>query len=68
VLEATGHPVLIHLWVGPHEVFHAAVVLGALLHWLFIRRVLLTYSPAIASPAVPSALGSFRVIAAHHLG
>jgi channel protein (hemolysin III family) len=45
VLEATGHPSLIRLWVGPHEVFHIAVILGMVLHWVFIRRMLLVYAP-----------------------
>ena len=38
ILEATGHPVLAHCWVGPHEIFHIAVLAGVALHWLFIRR------------------------------
>jgi channel protein (hemolysin III family) len=54
LLEATGHPILIHRWVGPHEVFHMAVILGAVLHWLFVRRMLLTYAPPVGSPALRS--------------
>ncbi|MDX2022864.1 MAG: hemolysin III family protein [Deltaproteobacteria bacterium] len=38
VLEAVGHPVVIARWVGPHEVFHFAVIIGVTLHWLFIHR------------------------------
>jgi channel protein (hemolysin III family) len=39
VLEAVGHPVIIARWVGPHEVFHFAVIIGVMLHWLFIHRL-----------------------------
>ena len=55
ILEATGHPVLIQRWVGPHEVFHLAVILGVAFHWVFIRRLLLTHAPVLPLPAVLSA-------------
>jgi channel protein (hemolysin III family) len=60
VLEAVGQPHLIDHWVGPHEVFHLAVIVGVALHWIFIRRLLLTYAPAEAAPAVllPARLGT----------
>jgi channel protein (hemolysin III family) len=47
VLEASGHPVLSRHWVGPHEMFHFAVITGVALHWVFIRRLLITHAPAI---------------------
>jgi channel protein (hemolysin III family) len=49
VLEAIGHPVLIPDWIGPHEVFHFAVITGATLHWLFIRELLVRHAPATAA-------------------
>jgi channel protein (hemolysin III family) len=56
ILEATGHPGLIARWVGPHEIFHVAVVVGVTLHWCFIRTLLLAHAPATSYPAaVPAA-------------
>ena len=52
ILEATGHPVLIHGWIGPHEVFHMAVIGGVALHWFFIRRLLMVHAPALTVPAI----------------
>jgi channel protein (hemolysin III family) len=47
ILEATGHPILIQRWVGPHEIFHLAVIAGVTLHWFFIRRLLISHAPAL---------------------
>jgi len=59
ILEATGHPVLVHRWVGPHEIFHVAVIAGVALHWLFIRRLLTAHAPSSSSspilPTLPAA-------------
>jgi channel protein (hemolysin III family) len=52
ILEATGHPMLVHRWVGPHEIFHVAVLAGVALHWLFIRRLLTAHAPALPSPTI----------------
>jgi channel protein (hemolysin III family) len=52
ILEATGHPVLIHRWVGPHEIFHAAVIVGVSLHWFFIRRLLTSHVPIMPLPEI----------------
>ena len=38
VLEFFRVPVLVPRVVGPHEVFHMAVILGISCHWLFMRR------------------------------
>ncbi len=46
VLEATGHPRIIDRWVGPHEMFHMAVIIGVALHWTFIRRMVRRYAAA----------------------
>jgi channel protein (hemolysin III family) len=55
VLEAVGHPVLFAQWLGPHELFHVAVIAGVALHWAFIRRMLLTYLPRETLAAAPDA-------------
>ena len=39
VAEFLGWPVLIAGIVGPHEVFHLAVLAGVSFHWAFIRRI-----------------------------
>jgi channel protein (hemolysin III family) len=56
ILEATGHPVLVHGWVGPHEVFHVAVIAGVAVHWFFIRRLLMVHAPPLPFPAEQPAL------------
>jgi channel protein (hemolysin III family) len=53
VLEACGHPVLSRRWVGPHEMFHFAVILGVAMHWVFIRRLLDTHAPKLLPRALP---------------
>lgn len=39
MLEFFNQPVLIHRIVGPHELFHVAVLLGLGLHWRFIYNI-----------------------------
>jgi channel protein (hemolysin III family) len=39
ILEFVDWPVVIPGVVHPHELFHLAVVIGALFHWLFIWRI-----------------------------
>jgi channel protein (hemolysin III family) len=39
ILEFVNWPVIIPGVVHPHELFHMAVVIGALYHWLFIWRI-----------------------------
>jgi channel protein (hemolysin III family) len=46
VLEAMRQPVLIRDWVGPHEIFHLAVIAGVVIHWQFIRTLLLKHAPS----------------------
>jgi channel protein (hemolysin III family) len=36
VMEYLGWPVLVQGMVHPHEVFHVAVLVGALCHWVFV--------------------------------
>jgi channel protein (hemolysin III family) len=57
VLEATQHPTVIAGWLGPHEIFHLAVIAGISLHWIFIRRLLTVFvpSPALALAVAPTA-------------
>jgi channel protein (hemolysin III family) len=45
MLEAVRQPVLIRNWLGPHEIFHLAVIAGVVIHWLFIRTLLLKHMP-----------------------
>lgn len=54
ILEALHQPVLIRNWVGPHEIFHLTVVAGVVIHWRFIRNLVLVHAPAIGvrSPTV----------------
>jgi channel protein (hemolysin III family) len=60
VLEACGYPILIRRWIGPHEIFHFAVLAGVALHWVFIRRLLIRHAPR----ALPSALPAPPVVVA----
>jgi channel protein (hemolysin III family) len=39
ILDFVNWPVMIPGVVHPHELFHLAVVIGALFHWLFIWRI-----------------------------
>jgi channel protein (hemolysin III family) len=39
ILEFADWPVIVPGVVHPHELFHMAVVIGALFHWLFIWRI-----------------------------
>jgi len=39
ILEYANQPVLVPRVVGPHEVFHAMVLIGIGSHWFFIRRI-----------------------------
>jgi hemolysin III len=48
LIEGFGRLVLIPHWVGGHEVFHFAVVLGVALNWLFIRTLLIHHLPAVS--------------------
>jgi channel protein (hemolysin III family) len=38
ILEFVKWPILVSGVVGPHEIFHVFVVIGATLHWFFIYR------------------------------
>jgi channel protein (hemolysin III family) len=56
VLEATDHPTLLQNWIGPHEIFHVAVVAGVAIHWWFIRSLLTKHAPEDTLPVgVPGA-------------
>jgi predicted membrane channel-forming protein YqfA (hemolysin III family) len=50
VLEFVGWPTLLAGIVGPHEVFHAAVLAGMGCHWQFISQ--------FAAGEVPSPVGA----------
>ncbi|MEK6250249.1 MAG: hemolysin III family protein [Planctomycetales bacterium] len=38
-IQAAGEPMIIQGVLGPHEIFHIAVILGALCHWKFIHTI-----------------------------
>jgi hemolysin III len=40
--QPLGIPVLVPNWLGPHELFHVAVIVGMFLQWRFIRHLLLS--------------------------
>lgn len=44
LLDYSGFPVLLIHIIGPHEIFHVAVLLGITFHWLFIIEVNETYN------------------------
>jgi channel protein (hemolysin III family) len=52
ILEACNWPVVIAGWMGAHELFHFAVVVGIALHWLFIRKLLRHHLPSDPQLAV----------------
>jgi channel protein (hemolysin III family) len=53
VLEFFRWPVLVPHIVGPHELFHVAVVVGALCHWWFTYRIVDRVVPRIRVVAGP---------------
>lgn len=53
LLERTGWPVIINGWVGAHEVFHFAVVLGCGILWWFIRRLLILHHHERSAAVTP---------------
>lgn len=65
VLEATGHPILVRRYIGPHEIFHLAVIVGVALHWSFIRRLLISHVPALNRPGAtaPASLSAGAMVA-----
>jgi hemolysin III len=46
IVETLGHPTLVAGSIGPHEVFHLAVILGACLNWSFIHQILTVHAPS----------------------
>jgi channel protein (hemolysin III family) len=49
LLESFGHRlVLVQGWIGSHEIFHLAVVAGVIVHWSFIRALLIKHRPVAA--------------------
>jgi channel protein (hemolysin III family) len=54
ILEANKLPTLVAGWIGPHEVFHLAVLTGIALHWTFIRQVVTVHAPSPALAGLTS--------------
>ncbi len=38
VVDGVGWPTLVPRVIGPHELFHAAVLCGVAAHWRFVRQ------------------------------
>jgi hemolysin III len=38
-LDLAKIPVIVPGWVGPHELFHVAVMLGVLIHWRYVQEL-----------------------------
>jgi channel protein (hemolysin III family) len=58
VAEFLGWPVLVAGVIGPHEVFHLAVLAGISFHWAFIRRIASGERPGV----LPHLIGGGREI------
>jgi len=65
IFEALREPVLVRNWVGPHEIFHFAVVMGVALHWTFIRRLLRHHVPVLVPVPFPAPVPVPVLIPAH---
>ena len=57
ILEACSWPVVLHPWIGAHEVFHFAVIVGIATIWLFIRWLLVHHVPRQSAETVKSKSG-----------
>jgi channel protein (hemolysin III family) len=53
VADFLGWPVLVQGVVGPHEIFHLAVLAGISFHWAFIHRIAAA-ERARLTPAIPA--------------
>jgi channel protein (hemolysin III family) len=52
VAEFLGWPVLVAGVIGPHEVFHLAVLAGVSFHWAFIRGIASGERPGVLHPEI----------------
>jgi channel protein (hemolysin III family) len=52
VAEFLGWPMLVPGVIGPHEVFHLAVLAGISFHWAFIRRIASGERPGGLNPEI----------------
>jgi len=53
VIDYTGEPTIIPGVIGPHELFHFAVLAGIALHWRFINRVARIAGPTPVAMQLP---------------
>jgi len=51
LVDFADRPMLVEGVIGPHELFHFAVLLGISYHWLFVYQTAWTYKIASESPA-----------------
>lgn len=49
VIDLIKEPIVIPGVLGPHEIFHIAVLLGIAYHWKFIKSVVLAYESSCAT-------------------
>lgn len=59
-LDFIGHPVLISHVVGPHEIFHIAVIVGISMHWKFLVQIV---EPELGKEAVSGPSSQSRTAA-----
>jgi channel protein (hemolysin III family) len=58
VFETMGKPTIVVGSIGPHEVFHLAVIAGACLNWSFIYKVLTVHAPPLTPAAAARKLSA----------
>lgn len=58
VADFARWPVLVVGVVGPHEVFHLAVIAGVSFHWAFVRAIASGHRAAESSTAIESVVGA----------
>ena len=56
VMEYARFPVVVPRLIGPHELFHIMVLIGIIMHWIFIHRV--AGSPTTRAPSLVGALAT----------
>lgn len=49
-LDFAKTPVIVPGWIGPHEVFHLAVMTGVFIHWRYVRQLATDPKVVLGSP------------------
>lgn len=58
--------VIVHDWVGSHEVFHFLVLVGVALHWNLIRTLVTRHAPRLADVQPAAAVAAVPAAALGH--